>query len=136
MPRPSTTTIAAALASSLVRRGLAALGIGVCRCGLALAVGCALDAYRCKLPLKPNRSSPDVGTAPGAEIYFNRSHSICGALIHTYLLEKSRVVHQQPDERSYHIFYQVGAGRGGHRQSLRLVEAGSRHTQQPGSANH
>ncbi|PRW61206.1 myosin-1-like isoform X1 [Chlorella sorokiniana] len=44
------------------------------------------------------------------EIYFNRSHSICGALIHTYLLEKSRVVHQQPDERSYHIFYQLCRG--------------------------
>ena len=47
---------------------------------------------------------------PGpAEIYFNsRGHGICGALIHTYLLEKSRVVHQQAGERSYHIFYQVG----------------------------
>ncbi|EFN50462.1 hypothetical protein CHLNCDRAFT_55866, partial [Chlorella variabilis] len=39
-------------------------------------------------------------------IYFNRGHSICGALTHTYLLEKSRVAHQQAGERSYHIFYQ------------------------------
>ena len=44
------------------------------------------------------------------EIYFNRSHSICGALIQTYLLEKSRVVHQLPGERSYHIFYQLCRG--------------------------
>jgi myosin V len=44
------------------------------------------------------------------EIYFNKSHSICGALIQTYLLEKSRVVHQLPGERSYHIFYQLCRG--------------------------
>lgn len=44
------------------------------------------------------------------EIYFNRSRSICGALIQTYLLEKSRVVHQLPGERSYHIFYQLCRG--------------------------
>ena len=41
------------------------------------------------------------------QIYFNNSRHICGALIQTYLLEKSRVTHQLPGERNYHIFYQV-----------------------------
>ena len=40
-------------------------------------------------------------------IFFDNGGRICGARIQTYLLEKSRVVHQLPGERSYHIFYQV-----------------------------
>lgn len=44
------------------------------------------------------------------QIYFNNSRHICGALIQTYLLEKSRVTQQLPAERNYHIFYQLCKG--------------------------
>ena len=35
---------------------------------------------------------------------------LCGALVETYLLEKSRVTDPGPGERSYHIFYQLIEG--------------------------
>jgi hypothetical protein len=41
------------------------------------------------------------------EVIFGRGGQIKGAIIQTYLLEKSRVVMLDPGERSYHIFYQV-----------------------------
>lgn len=43
-------------------------------------------------------------------IYFNRNALIEGARIEQYLLEKSRIVYQMPEERNYHIFYRLLAG--------------------------
>jgi hypothetical protein len=39
------------------------------------------------------------------EIVFDAQYHICGARIYNYLLEKSRIVDQNPDERNYHVCY-------------------------------
>ncbi|KAK4298029.1 hypothetical protein Pmani_029591 [Petrolisthes manimaculis] len=41
------------------------------------------------------------------ELDFTSNYNIMGANMRTYLLEKSRVVFQAPEERNYHIFYQL-----------------------------
>jgi myosin heavy subunit len=43
-------------------------------------------------------------------IHFGPNGKISGADIEYYLLEKSRVIFQQPGERCYHIFYQILTG--------------------------
>lgn len=55
-----------------------------------------------------NRNSSRFGKYN--EMYFNRVGSLVGAGIKTFLLESSRVVHQQEKEQNYHVFYQMISG--------------------------
>ncbi|XP_052009605.1 myosin VIb [Xyrauchen texanus] len=44
------------------------------------------------------------------EIHFNEKNSVVGGFVSHYLLEKSRICMQSPEERNYHIFYRLCAG--------------------------
>ena len=58
------------------------------------------------------------------DIYFNKNGIIEGAKIDQYLLEKSRIVHQSPNERNYHIFYCMLQGLSKeHKEKLHLKDA-------------
>ncbi|KAL3139952.1 hypothetical protein ABBQ38_004240 [Trebouxia sp. C0009 RCD-2024] len=75
--------------------------------GQVLQTNPLLEAFGNARTLRNNNSSR-FGKL--IEIYFSKSQNICGALIQTYLLEKSRVTHQLHSERNYHVFYQLCKG--------------------------
>ncbi|PVV00165.1 hypothetical protein BB559_000062 [Furculomyces boomerangus] len=52
-----------------------------------------------------NTSSSRV--AKGIEIFFGKDNSISGVKYNAFLFDRNRVVHQNTNERNYHIFYQL-----------------------------
>lgn len=55
------------------------------------------------------------------ELQFKQTGSLIGASIETYLLEKVRLIHQNPGERNFHIFYELlAAATDEERQSYHL----------------
>jgi myosin heavy subunit len=61
--------------------------------------------------------------------------TISGCVIKTYLLEKIRVVNQGPNERNFHIFYQILAGVGSDLQKSLYLDTSPK-DMQPGSYNY
>ncbi|XP_013925501.1 PREDICTED: unconventional myosin-XIX [Thamnophis sirtalis] len=44
------------------------------------------------------------------QLHLNRSQLLTSASVQTFLLEKTRVAYQAPQERNFHIFYQIAKG--------------------------
>ena len=75
--------------------------------GKILKASPILEAWGNSKTLRNNNSSR---FGKYIEIWFDKHKSIIGASNTTYILEKSRVVRQDKNERNYHVFYQLLQG--------------------------
>ncbi|KAI4457701.1 myosin [Holotrichia oblita] len=71
------------------------------------------------------------------EVHFNNKFQVVGGHISHYLLEKSRICSPSPDERSYHVFYQLMAGAPDNlRQKLKLTQPDDFNYLKPGCTRY
>eukprot|EP00520_Triparma_pacifica_P008587 CAMPEP_0118638798 /NCGR_PEP_ID=MMETSP0785-20121206/3889_1 /TAXON_ID=91992 /ORGANISM="Bolidomonas pacifica, Strain CCMP 1866" /LENGTH=1915 /DNA_ID=CAMNT_0006530097 /DNA_START=150 /DNA_END=5894 /DNA_ORIENTATION=+ len=70
----------------------------------------AISTIECFSSAKTSTNDNSSRVGKFLKIYFGSSFDVAGAHFSTYMLEKSRVTHQPPSERSFHIFYQLILG--------------------------
>ncbi|PWA24577.1 hypothetical protein CCH79_00011761 [Gambusia affinis] len=96
MPTMRNVCVCFQLRSVCLRRNLAAQSV----CLRALAFGNAKTAH--------NNNSSRFGKF--IQVNYQESGTVRGAYVEKYLLEKSRLVYQEHNERNYHVFYYLLAG--------------------------
>jgi len=88
-----------------------------------VAAGVVMEAFG-NAQTARNKNSSRFGKY--LKIHFSASGRVQGASAQVYLLEKSRVIHQDLGERNYHIFYQLLASASGEqKRQLKLQTAAS-----------
>ncbi|XP_046881578.1 myosin, heavy chain 7B, cardiac muscle, beta a isoform X1 [Hypomesus transpacificus] len=96
--------IVAALGEAAAKKGSAATKMGGTLEDQIIEANPAMEAFGNAKTLRNDNSSR---FGKFIRIHFGPTGKLASADIDIYLLEKSRVIFQQPGERSYHIYYQI-----------------------------